>query len=107
MTKPNKRRLKLSEMREQAMESLGMEPGFELELDDGGIVVVPNPTLVPDDVQAKMSDPDQNPIDTARAVLGEEDHKRLLAGGGHSNDVMLAWKLMSDEISARGPKASK
>lgn len=107
MTKPNKRRLKLAEMRDQAMESLGMEPGFELELDNGDVVVVPNPTLVPDDVQEKMSDPKQNPIDTARAVLGEENHKRLLAGGGHSNDIMLAWKLMSDEIAARDPKASK
>lgn len=107
MSKPNKRRLKLSEMREQAMESLGMEPGFELELDNGEVVVVPNPTLVPDDVQEKMSDPNQNPIDTARAVLGEVEHKRLLDGGGHSNDVMLAWKLMSDEIANRDPKASK
>lgn len=105
MTKPNKRRLKLSEMRDQAMEALGMEPGLELELPNGEVLLVPNPMLVSDEVQARLSDEDV--VSTAKAVLGEEDHARLLAGGGSSNDVMLAWKLMSEEIETRGPKPKR
>lgn len=105
MTKPNKRRLKLAEMRNQALDALQMEPGIELELPNGDVVVVPNPMLVSDDVQARLADEDV--VATARAVLGDEEHDRLLSGGGNSNDVMLAWKLLSEEIENRGPKQSK
>lgn len=31
----------------------------------------------------------------AEAVLGFREHKRLLAGGGHSNDLLLAWQLIT------------
>lgn len=105
MTKPNKRRLKLAEMRDQALDALGMEPGLELELPNGEVVLVPSPMLVGDDVQSRLSDEDV--VATAKAVLGEELHAKLIAGGGNSNDVMLAWKLMSEEIEDRGPKLTK
>jgi hypothetical protein len=97
--------MKLSEMRDQALEALQMEPGIELELTNGEVVVVPNPMLVSDEVQSNLADEDV--IATARAVLGADEHDRLIAGGGNSNDVMLAWKLLSEEIENRGPKQSK
>lgn len=31
----------------------------------------------------------------AEAVLGTHEHRRLLAGGGHSNDLLLAWQLIT------------
>lgn len=31
----------------------------------------------------------------AHATLGTEEHERLIKGGGHSNDVLLAWRLTS------------
>lgn len=102
MSKPNKRRLKLEELRTQATESLGMDPGLELELDDGSTIVVSNPVLLADDVQEKV-DAAEGAVATARAVLGDEEHARFILAGGHSNDVMLAWKIMSDELN-KDPK---
>lgn len=88
--------MKLAEMRTQAVESLGMEPGFELELDNGETVVVPNPLLAPDGVTELVAD--NKPIEAARLLLGDADHAKLLANGGHSNDAMLAWQLMRKDI---------
>lgn len=103
MSKPNKRRLKLAELRTQATEAMGMEPGLELELDDGSTLVVPSPLLLADDIQEQV-DEAKGAVATAKAILGEEEHARFIANGGHSNDVMLAWKLMSDELETKDPK---
>lgn len=105
MSKPNTRRLKLAEMRDQAMDSLGMDPGIVLELPNGDTVTVPNPMLVADDVTEGLADADT--VSTAKAVLGEDAHARLLEGGGTSNDVMLAWRIMSKEVDDKGPKLPK
>lgn len=97
MSSPNRKRLKLQEMRDQAVDALGMEPGIEIELDGGEIVTVPNPMLVPDDVQELLAE--NKIVDAAKAILGEAEHTKLLQHGGHSNDVMLAWKLMQEDLS--------
>src|ERR1700760_1840190 len=96
MSSPNRKRMKLAEMRNQAVDSLGMDPGFELELDDGGTVLVPNPLLAPDGVNELVAD--NKIVDAARLLLGDADHDKLLAGGGHSSDVMLAWQLMKKDL---------
>lgn len=103
VSKPNGRRLKLTELRAQGTESLGMEPGYEIELDDGSTIVIPNPLLVDDTTQDALQGAD-GVIATAKAILGETEHARFLAGGGHSNDVMLAWNLMRKEAEEAGPK---
>jgi hypothetical protein len=105
VSKPNKRRLKLAELRTQATEALGMDPGLELELDDGSTIIVPSPLLLADDVQ-EVVDKAEGAVATAKAILGEEEHARFIKGGGHSNDVMLAWKLMSEDMQL-DPKAAK
>lgn len=88
--------MRLAEMRDQAVDSLGMTPGMEIELDNGDFVFVPNPLLAPDGVTELVAD--NKPVDAARLLLGEEDHAKLLAHGGHSNDAMLAWQLMRKDL---------
>ncbi|MGH3439977.1 MAG: hypothetical protein ACRDRN_26480 [Sciscionella sp.] len=97
MSSPNKRRLKLEELRAQGTEALGMVPGFEIELDDGSTVNVPNPMLVADDTQ-ELIDASKSSVDTAKAILGADEHARFIAAGGHSNDVLLAWRLMTEDM---------
>lgn len=99
MSQPNKRRLKLTEMRNQAVEALGMDPGMELELDDGNVVTIPNPMFVSEEAQAQIEGATGS-IATAKAILGDDEHARLVAGGGHSNDVMLAWRLLTADLEA-------
>jgi len=51
------------------------------------------------------------PSDTYRmaaAIIGERELWRLLAGGGHSNDVALAWEYLTrDTRMDRDPKAQR
>jgi len=91
--------IKLEDMRAQATESMGMEPGMELEMPDGSTFHVPSPLLLDDDKQATLTalGDKQDAISTAVAILGEETHLEFLAAGGHSNDISLAWALMSEE----------
>lgn len=88
--------MKLAEMRDQAVDSLGMDPGIEIELDNGDFVFVPNPLLAPDGVTELVAD--NKPVEAARLLLGDADHDKLLAHGGHSNDAMLAWQLMKKDL---------
>lgn len=86
-------------MREQATEALGMEPGMDLELDDGSIVTIPNPLFVSEETQLQI-EAATGAVSSAKAVLGDEEHARLIAGGGTSNDVMMAWRLLAEDMAA-------
>ncbi|AHH98333.1 hypothetical protein [Kutzneria albida] len=99
MSSPNRKRLKLTEMRDQALDSLGMEPGLELELDNGGVILVPNPLLLDEEAQSGLKDATEASA-LAKLLLGEEQHARLLAGGGRSTDVQLALVIMKEELAA-------
>lgn len=91
--------IKLEAMRAQAVESMGMEPGMDVEMADGQIFHIPSPLLLDDDRQAALIalGDKQDSISTAVAILGEDKHLEFLAAGGHSNDVSLAWAAMSEE----------
>ncbi|QIS06756.1 hypothetical protein F5X71_34595 [Nocardia brasiliensis] len=47
---------------------------------------------------------DSHTVRLARAVLGPEDHARLLAHGGKSAHVALAWQALAAEVQAASPK---
>ncbi|HEY2064477.1 MAG TPA: hypothetical protein VGG84_00850 [Gemmatimonadaceae bacterium] len=146
--KARRPKLKLEQMREQALDARDMQDGVELDLvagkheeidletgevvvtevADGETVVVPHPLMLSDERQEALDlfnrdeDLDQEEYTDdagnkstrakrpytiggqpappgawrlARAIQGAEDHRRLLAGGGHSNDVQLAWQLIT------------
>lgn len=97
--------IKLDAMRAQAIESMGMEPGMELEMPDGSMFHIPSPLLLDDVRQASLDalGDNQNNITTAQAILGEDKHEEFLAAGGHSNDISLVWALLSEE-ARKNPK---
>lgn len=124
MTKHIERRriMKVGELREQAIEALGQSPYIDLEGNDGVVVRVWHPLLVDDAAQIRLDrfnanedldkDDAGNPvvpyrvkgkladpinIRSARAILGDADHKKFIAAGGNSNDVQLAWNEMIRE----------
>lgn len=44
----------------------------------------------------------------AASIIGEHELRRLLAGGGHSNDVALAWEYLTrDHRLDKDPKAQR
>lgn len=101
--KPGIRSFKLDELREQAAEALGCDPGYRVELDEGQPIFIPHPMFLDDTMQEGVDDAD-GAVDLARAVLGEAEHKRFLAAGGRSNDVALAWAHMRKQIEGVVPE---
>src|SRR6516225_8236246 len=87
--KPPRLRVKALEYGAQQVEALGYPACIEFELKDGSIIELEHPWLWSDDVQAAY-DEAKTSVEIARAVLGEEEHRRFIDGGGKSNQVVLA-----------------
>lgn len=136
--RPNRevrRKLKKSAFREQAAEKLGLDLSYEIEYDNGTTIVVESPLFASDDTTKKMDDIQNNrdldrdengeivspptigglpaepqPVRLARAIIGDEQHARLVAApDGSSSDVMLAYRLLAQERPAvdDDPKSSE
>lgn len=120
-------RVKIREYGEQQLEALNLPPKLEFELDNGDVIELEHPWLWGDDVQGAYDavrsgadldrDVDGNIVDPpkvgkkpaepqsvriARAVLGKENHKRFVAGGGRSNQIVLAIELMKRPVTSQG-----
>lgn len=117
-----RRELALSDFREQVIEAQGQLSSLVLVADGGEKFEIPHPMMLSDDAQKRVEtvqayrdlDRDENDeikvplkidgeladplvIRFARALLGEEEHARFIAAGGHSHDVELAWLKLSGE----------
>lgn len=122
-----RREFDLDEFEEQALEAFDQVPGLKLNLRNGDSVTIPHPLLLGDEQQALVErvqrredeDRDENGkpngningqpaeafvVRLAKAILGEEEHARFLAGGGSSNKVSLAWQYLTRELP--GPKST-
>ena len=126
-----RRVLALDEFRKQVIEAQSQLSSIWLETEDGEFEI-PHPMLISDEAQKRLEvvqsledldkDDDGNPvypakidgklaepltIRTARALLGDEDHARFIAAGGHSNDITLAWQMLvkeQNELATADPK---
>src|SRR6516225_6284892 len=106
-TKPRRLRVKAAEYGEQQLEALGFPAAIEFELDDGSVVELRHSWLWSDDA-LEAYDAAKTTIEVARAALGEEEHRRFVAGGGKSNQIVLAIEMMkqktpvSDDADPKG-----
>ncbi|RAV17513.1 hypothetical protein DQP57_00370 [Mycobacterium colombiense] len=116
----------LEEFRQQVIEAQSQLASIRLEMPNEEVFEIPHPMLISDDAQKRLEivqsfqdldrdrknqivDPPQidgkpaEPLQIriARALLGEEQHEKFIAAGGHSNDVTLAWQYLSQEHRAR------
>ena len=94
------KRVKLTEFGEQQLEALGLAAAMEFELEDGSTVKLVHPWLWSDEVQ-KAYDAVKNDgsLKVAQAILGKDVHKKLIAGGGSSNQVALALEMLRRGIN--------
>lgn len=95
------KRVKIREYGAQQLEALGFAPKMEFELEDGSILALVHPWLWDDQTQAaydaaRTDEDSKEPynVRVAKAIIGEDDHKKFIAGGGSSNQIALALELM-------------
>ena len=114
-----RRPMKVSELREQAVEALDQVPYIDIETDNGEIFRVWHPLLMDDEAQARIDkfnaneelDKDESgeviyppriggklaepgAVRSAKAILGTAMHKAFIKAGGQSHDIQLAWNEM-------------
>lgn len=113
------RRIKIHDYCGQQLEALGLPAVMQFELDNGDILDFEHPWLWDDAKQAAYDkvrsggdlDRDENgeivdpprvggkpaepqSVRLARAILGPAVHKKFIAGGGKSNQIILAVEMM-------------
>ena len=121
-----RRRLAIHDFRQQVIEAQSQMSSLILVADNGEEFEIPHPMLVSDEAQKRLEvvqtgedlDKDEDglvirpnkikgnlaepwTIRTAKALLGDAEHKRFIAAGGHSNDVTLAWQMLVEEHTDR------
>lgn len=102
MASPNRKRVRLEEMRGQAAES-GVD-AIEIDLGEGvEPIVVLSPFFMDDDhmrdVDKVQADDDKDTIDMAQTIIGEDAYARLREHGGRAGDVMLAFQQLQNRMA--------
>lgn len=88
MSKPEKRRYKLSKVIDEVRDKVG--GSIEIETDDGQVFIIDPPPLWND----TAVDPNVGPNDTGKAVFGEERWEQFKKAGGSYvllNRVLEKW----------------
>lgn len=127
-----RREMSLDEFRQQAIEAQSQMASIRLKCDNDQIFEVPHPMLISDAAQVRLEkvqsfqdlDRDENgmikepltingkeagplTIRVAKALLGDAEHKKFIAAGGHSNDITLAWEYLAREHKKRAEEDPK
>lgn len=95
MSKPNRRRVVMQQVRQKYAEAVGGEE-VEIELADGHTVTVPHPLFAPDDWKDRFDAAD-NDHDRAVAALGDQ-YEDFRKHGGDDNDLNLVLIDLQHEM---------
>lgn len=103
MSKPNKKRYRLSEVKSQMEEAVGGDV-VEFETDKGDVLTFPHPLFTDDEWDEKV-DAAENSREKAIAILGDEQYEKYHAAGHGDGEIgllMLAVQRdMQDQIRKR------
>lgn len=127
-----RRKLALADFREQVIEAQSQLSSIELDMPNGESFTIPHPMLIADEAQKRLElvqtgadldkdktgaikepptiggkRPEPMVIRTAKALLGDEEHAKFIAAGGHSNDVTLGWQYLVEEQKERAESDPK
>jgi hypothetical protein len=93
MSKPNRARFRLAELRQQQAEKTG--DTITIEIDDETSFAFPAPGFWPD--EAKEAFAANNDVAGVKALLGQREYLRFREAGGRADDVALALKAYTAE----------
>ncbi|MCR8947234.1 hypothetical protein NW249_34675 [Streptomyces sp. OUCMDZ-4982] len=99
MSKPNKRRYKLAEVKQQFVEAVGGEQ-VEFETDAGDVLVFPHPLFTDAEWDARV-DGATTAEDKARAILGDEQYEKYQAAGHGDGDIALLLMAVQQDMQGQ------
>lgn len=95
MSKPNRKRYKLSEVKTQMTEAVGGDQ-VEFETDAGDILTFPHPLFTDDEWDERVDGAD-NSREKAIAILGEEQYEKYAAAGHADFEIgLLMLRVQQD-----------
>ncbi|MGW4728090.1 hypothetical protein ACWEQC_02605 [Streptomyces shenzhenensis] len=99
MSKPNKKRYKLSEVKAQMTEAVGGDV-VEFETDAGDVLTFPHPLFTDDEWDEKV-DGAENSHAKAVAILGEEQYEKYTAAGHADSEIGLLMLAVQQDMQAQ------
>ncbi|MFC8859331.1 hypothetical protein [[Kitasatospora] papulosa] len=99
MSKPNKRRYRLSQVKAQMEEAVGGST-VEFETDAGDVLTFPHPLFTDEEWDEKV-DNAENAHDKAVAILGEEQYEKYAAAGHADGDIALLMLAVQQDMQGQ------
>lgn len=99
MSKPNRKRYKLSEVKAQMTEAVGGDV-VEFETDKGDVLTFPHPLFTDDEWDEKV-DAAENSREKAIAILGEEQYEKYTAAGHSDSEIGLLMLAVQQDMQAQ------
>ncbi|MEW1568321.1 hypothetical protein AB0454_35755 [Streptomyces sp. NPDC093509] len=99
MSKPNRKRYRMSEVKAQMSEAVGGEL-VEFETDKGDVLTFPHPLFTDDDWDEKV-DGAENSKEKAIAILGEEQYEKYTAAGHKDSDIGLLMIAVQQDMQGQ------
>ena len=102
MSKPNRKRYKLAEVKQQFTDAVGGED-VEFELANGEILTFPHPLFAPDEWSTAVDEAESN-RDKAHAILGDEQYDKFVAAGHQDADIALLFLAVQQDMQGQVKK---
>ncbi|WP_031095483.1 hypothetical protein [Streptomyces sp. NRRL S-15] len=99
MSKPNKRRYKLSEVKAQYTEAVGGDQ-VEFETDKNDVLTFPHPLFASDE-WTEAVDGAETSRDKAIAILGQEQYETYAAAGHSDGDIGLLFLAVQQDMQGQ------
>ncbi|PZH18758.1 hypothetical protein C1I97_03410 [Streptomyces sp. NTH33] len=102
MSKPNKKRYVMSQVRQQFSEAVGGED-IEVELNNGEVLTFPHPLFADDEWSNRVDEAETNRA-KAHAILGDEQYDKFVAAGHQDADVALLFLAVQQDMQGQVKK---
>ncbi|MGW7473657.1 hypothetical protein ACWGIT_18940 [Streptomyces cyaneofuscatus] len=102
MSKPNRKRYRLSEVKDQFREAVGGD-AVEFETDKGDVLTFPHPLFADDNWSTAVDDADTSK-DKAIAILGPEQYETYQAAGHADGDIGLLFLAVQQDMQGQVKK---
>ena len=99
MSKPNRKRYKLTEVKQQFTDALGGED-VEFELANGEVLTFPHPLFASDEWTTAVDEAETN-REKAHAILGSDQYDKYVAAGHADAEIGLLFLAVQQDMQGQ------